>query len=96
MDINNETIDRLAELAKLEFSIIEKESLKKDLNSIISYFEKLNEVNTDNVEPLIFMTVEVNRLREDVVIQNTSKQEALLNAPAKDSDYFRVPKVLDK
>ncbi|MEI6880976.1 MAG: Asp-tRNA(Asn)/Glu-tRNA(Gln) amidotransferase subunit GatC [Bacteroidetes bacterium] len=96
MDINNETIDRLAELAKLEFSIIEKESLKKDLNSIISYFEKLNEVNTDNVEPLIFMTDEVNRLREDVVIQNTSKQEALLNAPAKDSDYFRVPKVLDK
>jgi len=96
MDINNETIDRLAELAKLEFSIIEKESLKKDLNSIISYFEKLNEVNTDNVEPLIFMTDDVNRLREDVVIQNTSKQEALLNAPAKDSDYFRVPKVLDK
>jgi aspartyl-tRNA(Asn)/glutamyl-tRNA(Gln) amidotransferase subunit C len=96
MDINNETIDRLAELAKLEFSIIEKEILKKDLNSIISYFEKLNEVNTDNVEPLIFMTDEVNRLREDVVIQNTSKQEALLNAPAKDSDYFRVPKVLDK
>jgi aspartyl-tRNA(Asn)/glutamyl-tRNA(Gln) amidotransferase subunit C len=96
MDINNETIDRLAELAKLEFSIIEKESLKKDLNSIISYFEKLNEVNTDNVEPLIFMTDEVNRLREDMVIQNTSKQEALLNAPAKDSDYFRVPKVLDK
>jgi aspartyl-tRNA(Asn)/glutamyl-tRNA(Gln) amidotransferase subunit C len=96
MDINNETIDRLAELAKLEFSIMEKESLKKDLNSIISYFEKLNEVNTDNVEPLIFMTDEVNRLREDMVIQNTSKQEALLNAPAKDSDYFRVPKVLDK
>jgi aspartyl-tRNA(Asn)/glutamyl-tRNA(Gln) amidotransferase subunit C len=96
MDINNETIDRLAELAKLEFSETEKESLKKDMSSIISYFEKLNEVNTDNVEPLIFMTDEVNRLREDVVIQNTSKQEALLNAPAKDSDYFRVPKVLDK
>jgi aspartyl-tRNA(Asn)/glutamyl-tRNA(Gln) amidotransferase subunit C len=96
MDINNETIDRLAELAKLEFNTTEKESLKKDLNSIISYFEKLNEVNTDNVEPLIFMTDEVNRLREDMVIQNTSKQEALLNAPAKDSDYFRVPKVLDK
>ncbi len=96
MDINNEKIDRLAELAKLEFSDSEKESLKKDMNSIISYFEKLNEINTDNVEPLIFMTDEVNRLREDVVIQNTSKQEALLNAPAKDSDYFRVPKVLDK
>jgi aspartyl-tRNA(Asn)/glutamyl-tRNA(Gln) amidotransferase subunit C len=96
MDINNETIDRLAELAKLEFNTTEKESLKKDLNSIISYFEKLNEVNTDNVEPLIFMTDEFNRLREDLVLQNTSKQEALLNAPARDSDYFRVPKVLDK
>ncbi|MCX6186557.1 MAG: Asp-tRNA(Asn)/Glu-tRNA(Gln) amidotransferase subunit GatC [Bacteroidetes bacterium] len=96
MDINNETIDRLAELAKLEFTDAEKDSLKKDMSSIISYFEKLNEVNTDNVEPLIFMTDDVNRLREDVVIQNTSKQEALLNAPSKDSDYFRVPKVLDK
>jgi aspartyl-tRNA(Asn)/glutamyl-tRNA(Gln) amidotransferase subunit C len=96
MDINNETIDRLAELAKLEFNTTEKKSLKKDLNSIISYFEKLNEVNTDNVEPLIFMTDEFNRLREDLVLQNTSKQEALLNAPARDSDYFRVPKVLDK
>jgi aspartyl-tRNA(Asn)/glutamyl-tRNA(Gln) amidotransferase subunit C len=96
MDINNETIDRLAELAKLEFNTTEKESLKKDLNSIISYFEKLNEVHTDNVEPLIFMTDEFNRLREDLVLQNTSKQEALLNAPARDSDYFRVPKVLDK
>jgi aspartyl-tRNA(Asn)/glutamyl-tRNA(Gln) amidotransferase subunit C len=96
MDINIETIDRLAELAKLEFNTTEKESLKKDLNSIISYFEKLNEVNTDNVEPLIFMTDEFNRLREDLVLQNTSKQEALLNAPARDSDYFRVPKVLDK
>ena len=68
MDINNETIDRLAELAKLEFSETEKESLKKDMSSIISYFEKLNEVNTDNVEPLIFMTDEVNRLREDMMV----------------------------
>ncbi len=96
MDINNSTIDKLAALSKLEFSDEEKENLKKDMSSIITYFEKLNEIDTDNVQPLIFMSDEVNVLRDDIVIQTTSKQEALLNAPSKDSDYFRVPKVLDK
>lgn len=96
MDISNEMIDKLADLCKLEFSQEEKESLKGDMNRILTYIEKMNEVNTDGVDPLIFMSDEVNILREDEVKQVISKEEALLNAPAKDSDYFRVPKFIEK
>jgi aspartyl-tRNA(Asn)/glutamyl-tRNA(Gln) amidotransferase subunit C len=53
-------------------------------------------VPTDNVEPLIFMNDEVNKLREDVSEDTLTQREALKNAPKKDSDYFRIPKVLDK
>lgn len=92
MDINNETINHLADLAKLEFSEEEKIDLKTNLGRILSYCEKLNEVNTDGVEPLIFMSDNVNILRNDEAELNYTKKDALLNAPAKDSDYFRVPK----
>ncbi|MFN7313167.1 MAG: Asp-tRNA(Asn)/Glu-tRNA(Gln) amidotransferase subunit GatC [Bacteroidota bacterium] len=96
MDITNEMIDKLADLAKLEFNGEEKEKLKKDLTQITAFFEKLNELDTDKVEPLIFMSDAVNVLREDEVQHTITKEEALKNAPAKDSDYFRVPKFLDK
>ncbi|MBP7512174.1 MAG: Asp-tRNA(Asn)/Glu-tRNA(Gln) amidotransferase subunit GatC [Bacteroidia bacterium] len=96
MDINKEMIDRLSDLAKLDFNEEEKENIMKDMNRVLSYCEKLNEVNTDGVEPLIFMSDNVNLLREDVPQNNFSKQDALRNAPAKDSDFFRVPKFIDK
>ncbi|MFN4082940.1 MAG: Asp-tRNA(Asn)/Glu-tRNA(Gln) amidotransferase subunit GatC [Bacteroidia bacterium] len=96
MDINDEMINKLSDLAKLNFNETEKEQIKTDLSRILSYIDKLNEINTDGVEPLIFMTDEVNVLRDDNAQQTITKQEALLNAPAKDSDYFRVPKFLDK
>jgi aspartyl-tRNA(Asn)/glutamyl-tRNA(Gln) amidotransferase subunit C len=96
MDINDETIDKLSDLAKLEFKGEERDAIKKDLSRILSYFETLNELNTEDVEPLIFMSDEVNVLREDIAHTDISKEEALRNAPAKDSDYFRVPKVFDK
>jgi len=66
-----------------------------DLNKILNWMNKLNELNTDNVEPLIHMTEAVNVMREDVAQNTVSHEEALLNAPKKDSDYFRVPKVLE-
>ena len=96
MDITNEMVDKLADLAKLEFSTNEKEKLKSDLSKITGFFEKLNELDTADVEPLIFMTDEVNVLRDDEVHQTITHEEALKNAPAKDSDYFRIPKFLDK
>ncbi len=96
MEINKDIINKLADLAKLDFTEEEKVHLEKDMSQIISFFEKMNEVNTDNVEPLIFMTDEENILRADEPKHVITHQEALLNAPAKDSDYFKVPKFLDK
>jgi len=96
MEINNEIISKLANLAKLDFTETEKVNLQKDLSQIISFFEKMNEVKTENIEPLIFINNHENILRNDEPKQVITHQEALLNAPDKDSDYFRVPKFLDK
>jgi aspartyl-tRNA(Asn)/glutamyl-tRNA(Gln) amidotransferase subunit C len=96
MDISNELVDKLADLSKLDFDGEEKEKIKADLVKITAFFEQLNQVDTAHVEPLIFMSDAVNVLREDVVKQELTHEEALKNAPAKDSDYFRVPKFIDK
>jgi aspartyl-tRNA(Asn)/glutamyl-tRNA(Gln) amidotransferase subunit C len=96
MDISNELIDKLADLAKLEFNGEDKERIKTDLVQITAFFEELNKVDTEGVEPLIFMSDAVNVLREDVVKVELTHEEALKNAPAKDSDYFRVPKFSSK
>jgi aspartyl-tRNA(Asn)/glutamyl-tRNA(Gln) amidotransferase subunit C len=96
MDINDETIDRLCDLAKLEFKGEERTAIKQDLSRILSYFEKLNQIDTNGVEPLIFMTDAQNILREDKPATSIQREDALKNAPSKDSDYFRVPKFLDK
>lgn len=96
MEINNETVNKLAHLAKLEFSAEEKENIKKDLSRILTWIDKLNELDTDQVEPLIYMSSEVNVVRKDEMLNSVTHEEALLNAPKKDSDYYRVPKVLDK
>jgi aspartyl-tRNA(Asn)/glutamyl-tRNA(Gln) amidotransferase subunit C len=96
MKITDEIVDHIAHLARLEFPGEEKTAIKSDLEKIIDFMGKLNEIETDNVEPLIFMSEEVNRLREDVPQVTVTHEEALRNAPKKDSDYFRIPKVLDK
>jgi aspartyl-tRNA(Asn)/glutamyl-tRNA(Gln) amidotransferase subunit C len=96
MDINKEMIERLSDLAKLDFTEPEKENIMKDMNRVLAYCEKLNEVNTDGVEPLIFMSDHVNLLRNDEPQTLYSKVDALRNAPSKDSDFFRVPKFMGK
>lgn len=96
MNISDEIIEHIAHLSRLEFVGEDKNAIKTDLEKIIGFMGKLNELNTDNVEPLIFMSDELNRLREDVPSITISHEEALRNAPKKDSDYFRIPKVLDK
>ena len=96
MDISTETIDHLAHLARHEFKGAEKAGIKADLEKIIGFMDQLREIDTKDVEPLIFMSDEVNRLREDLPLITVTHEEALRNAPKKDSDYFRIPKVLDK
>jgi aspartyl-tRNA(Asn)/glutamyl-tRNA(Gln) amidotransferase subunit C len=96
MKIDNNLVDRLAELSKLEFEPADKEKIQEDLQKILDLVEKLAEVNVEGVEPLIYMTDERNVLRKDEVKDMVSKEDALSNAPQKDSDYFRVPKVIKK
>jgi len=96
MKITDEIVDHIAHLARLEFIGEEKEEIKQDMDKIIRFMDKLNSINTDGVEPLIFMSDAVNVLREDVAEITISKEEALKNAPKRDSDYFRIPKVLTK
>jgi aspartyl-tRNA(Asn)/glutamyl-tRNA(Gln) amidotransferase subunit C len=93
--IDIDTIDRLAHLARLEFAGSEKQELVQNMNRMLEFVDKLNELNTSEVEPLIYMCDEVNVLREDVMKVTLTQKEALLNAPQKDSDYFKVPKVVD-
>lgn len=96
MKIDKETVDKIAHLARLEFENEEKESMINDMNNMLGFISKLNELDTTNVEPLIYMSDEVNVLREDVVKHDITQEEALKNAPKKDSDYFKVPKVIGK
>ena len=95
-NINQDTVDKLATLSRLEFNGKEKEEIINDLNRMLDFVSKLNEMDTTNVEPLIYMNEEKNVLREDEVKQTISQKEALSNAPKKDSDYFKVPKVVEK
>lgn len=96
MKITEDIIDHIAHLARLEFKGEQKTAIQGDMEKIITFMEKLSEVPTENVEPLIFMTDEYNRLREDIPQVTLTQEEALKNGPKKDSDYFRIPKVLDK
>jgi aspartyl-tRNA(Asn)/glutamyl-tRNA(Gln) amidotransferase subunit C len=95
MIIDKEKVKKIAHLARLEFNDKDEATLIESMNKILDWMDKLNEVNTDDIEPIRHMSMEVNVLRDDSVGESVGHKEALLNAPHKDSDYFRVPKVLE-
>ena len=94
MDITDKTVDELAHLARLQFEGEEKEAIRKDLSRILDFMEKLNELDTNGIEPLIHLSEEFNVLRNDKAHNPITQEQALKNAPKRDSDYFKVPKVL--
>jgi aspartyl-tRNA(Asn)/glutamyl-tRNA(Gln) amidotransferase subunit C len=96
MEVNDLLIDNLAKLSHLSFSEQERKEIRADLQEMISFIEKLKEVNTDGVAPLLHMSSNVNMLREDVVQGSVSREEALKNAPETDGTFFKVPKVIRK
>jgi aspartyl-tRNA(Asn)/glutamyl-tRNA(Gln) amidotransferase subunit C len=96
MKIDHDIVDKLADLAKLEFDKEGKDAIVKDLSRILTFIEKLNALDTENIVPLIYMNDEVNNLREDEMKNDISQSEALKNAPGHDSDYFKMPKVIGK
>lgn len=96
MEVNNKLIQDIAKLSKLKFDDSAEEKMKADLEKMLAFVDKLNEIDTEGVDPLIYMSEEVNVLREDKVTEETSQKDTLKNAPEKDSDYFKVPTVLKK
>lgn len=96
MKLSNDTITRIAHLSRLEVEESEKKTLLKDMNNILSFMEKLNELNTEGVEPLIYLTDEVNVLREDEIKQEITTEQALKNAPKQDGKYFQVARMMQK
>ena len=94
IDLN--TVDQIAHLARLEFDENTKPGILKDMNRMLDFVDKLNELDTENVQPLIYMTQENNVLRADEPQNSISQKEALKNAPKKDSDYFKAPKVIEQ
>ncbi|MGM0580900.1 MAG: Asp-tRNA(Asn)/Glu-tRNA(Gln) amidotransferase subunit GatC [Bacteroidota bacterium] len=95
MSINKETLEKIAHLARLEFDEKSEEKMLKDMNNMLSFVEKLQELDTENVEPLQAMSFEINQMREDKVNVHLSREKGLKNAPKKDQEYFRVPKVIE-
>lgn len=96
MEVNDALVQNLANLARLQFNEQEKEIIKGDLQRMIHFVDKLNELNTEGVEPLLHMTDAVNVLREDLVQGSISREEGLKNAPDTDGVFFKVPKVIKK
>lgn len=94
MEVNDELVEKLAHLSRLRFNEQEKQEIKKDLQKMIAFVEKLNELDLDHVEPLLHMSEEVNVLREDSITGMVSRDEALKNAPVQDGEFFKVPRVI--
>ncbi len=96
MEVNDLLVEKLATLARLSFDDQEKLEIKADLQQMISFIEKLQEVNTDGVIPLLHMSSNINMLRDDIVKGSITREEALRNAPDADGTFFKVPKVIKK
>ncbi len=92
--MTTEDVKYIAQLAKLKFKDEELESFTHKFNDILSYVEKLKELNTDDVEPMEYPIDNINVFREDINIDSIETEEALKNAPQTDGTYFIVPKVI--
>lgn len=95
MTITGTLISRLEHLARLELSDAERQSLQEDLSNILTMVEKLQELDTNDVEPLVYLNEDVNVWREDQVKNQVEREKALSNAPQQDGTFFMVPKVID-
>ena len=95
MEVNDALLDKLAHLARLDIEPAERKGLKQDLQRMISFVEKLQELNTGGA-PQLHMTDTADVLREDTVQGSVTREEALKNAPDTDGVFFKVPKVIKK
>ena len=96
MEVNHALIDKLSLLARLQIKPDEKDKLRDDLQQMIGFIEKLQELDTTGIEPLMHLTEEINVLRADEVKGSVTREEALQNAQLKNNSFFMVPKVIKK
>jgi len=94
MSVTIKDVEHVAALARLSFTDEEKQKLTAQLNEILRYMEQLNQLDTENVEPLSHVIELKNVFREDVLRPSLPREEALKNAPAKTEEFFKVPKVI--
>ena len=96
MPVSLEDVNKISKLAKLKFSEEEKKKLQKDMNRILDYMDKINELDLSKVEPLENINETENVFRNDEPKETISREEALKNAPSKTDKFFKVPKVIKK
>jgi aspartyl-tRNA(Asn)/glutamyl-tRNA(Gln) amidotransferase subunit C len=96
MEVTDALVDNLANLSRLSFTETEKAEIKGDLQRMIAFVEKLQEVDTTGTAPLLHMTDAINVYREDTVKIAIAREEAMKNAPETDGIFFKVPKVIKK
>lgn len=96
MTIDRQTIDKVANLARIAIEDKEVDTLMADMNKILTFMEKLNELDTTGVAPLVYMNAEENVWREDQVKQEISVEDGLKNAARHNENFFMVPKIIEK
>ena len=96
MEVTPTLVEKLAHLSRLYFTKEEIKEYAADLQNMVSFVDKLNEIDTTGIEPKLHMGDAVNALREDVVQGSVQREEALLNSPIEDEQFFKVPTVIKK
>ncbi len=95
MTIDLKTIKHISKLSRISVDEKKAEKLTKDLNSIFDFIEKLNELKTDNVQPLTSIAETTLKLRPDEIKSENLREQIIKNSPEKNEDYFVVPKVIE-
>ncbi len=95
MKIDRQTVKKIAHLARLDLDEEAETDMIRSMSEILDWVDQLKEVDTDGVAPLSSMTQEINNWREDEVKNKLSRERGLSQAPQKDQEYIRVPKVIE-
>jgi aspartyl-tRNA(Asn)/glutamyl-tRNA(Gln) amidotransferase subunit C len=96
MKVDKNSLAKAAHLARLNIKPEQEDKLLKDMTEILTWVDKLKELNTDGIEPLTHMTQEVNSLREDISEKTITTSAGLKNAPDHDDQFFKVPNVMKR
>lgn len=96
MEITQQDVDKVAQLARLSITTTERELFAKQLSQILTHVDQLNQYDTVGIEPMTTVTGHVNVFREDVVLPSLPVEKALANAPEREADGFGVPRILEE